>query len=138
MTDTASIGITMPITMLYAGLLGLWLFVLSVRVIRVRQGAQIGLGDGGNTQLQRRIRAHGNLVEYAPLGLLLIALAEAAGTAAWTVHLLGAALLVGRLLHGIALSFTAQWMAGRVAGMLLTFASLVAASVLCVVRALGA
>ena len=47
----------MTITLLYAGLLSLWLLVLSVRVIAIRSQG-ISLGDGGNPVLLRRIRAH--------------------------------------------------------------------------------
>ncbi|MGZ9080482.1 MAG: MAPEG family protein, partial [Burkholderiales bacterium] len=61
---------TMIVTPLYAALLGLWLLVLSLRVVQQRRAARVSLGDGGNTALQRAIRAQGNFVEYVPLALL--------------------------------------------------------------------
>lgn len=123
---------TFVITPLYAGALGLWFLVLSVRVVLGRAGpGRPSLGDGGDPLMQRRIRGHANFGEYVPLALLLIALLELAGQPAWVLHALGATLLLGRLLHGWAFSFTAYWAFGRSAGIALTFLALAAASLLC-------
>ena len=110
----------MTITPLYAGLLGLWLIVLSARVINVRRTAGVSLGAGNDTTLERRIRAQGNFAEYAPLALLLIAVLEITQHHAYLLHGLGIMLLAGRLLHGYALSFTQQSSVGRTGGMVLT------------------
>ena len=48
----------MVVTPLYAALLVLWFLVLTLRVIHHRRTARVSLGDGGNTALQRAIRAH--------------------------------------------------------------------------------
>lgn len=129
----------LTITPLYAGLLGLWYLVLSFRVIGFRHSGKVSLGDGGQPGLTRAIRSHANFAEYVPLVLVLIGFLETGGTyAAWVLHLLGALLLTGRVLHGIALSFTEQWMPGRALGIMLTFASLLIASVLCVLRSVAA
>jgi uncharacterized protein len=114
----------MPVTALYASLLGLWLLVLSFRVIRTRGTERVSLGAGGSTLLERRIRAHANFAEYVPVALILIGLLEIAGASAFFLHLLGLLILAGRLLHGYALSFTAGNMPARVGGMALTFASI--------------
>jgi uncharacterized membrane protein YecN with MAPEG domain len=63
------------ITALYAGLLALILVVLSARVIRGRVTDKISLGDGGGT-FSTRLVAHGNLIEFVPLALILIGLLE--------------------------------------------------------------
>lgn len=55
------------ITMAYAGLLALMFVALSARVIVRRRSAHAALGDGDDNDLSRRIRAHGNFAEYAPL-----------------------------------------------------------------------
>jgi uncharacterized protein len=128
----------MIVTPLYAGLLALFYLVLSARVISRRRGAKISLGDGGDAQLQRRARAHGNFAEYAPFALLLIALLEIGGTTpSWLLHALGLGLLVGRLLHGIALSFTEHWFPGRFFGVILTFLVLLVAGVLLLWRGIA-
>ncbi len=97
---------SIAVTALYAGLLGLWFLVLSARVILQRRAASISLGHGTDRTLERRVRGHGNFAEYVPLALVLLALLEMQGAALWMVHALGASLLVARLLHGYALSFT--------------------------------
>jgi len=126
----------MPITLFYAGLLGLWFLVLSVRVILGRRSGKVNLGDGGNESLLRRIRAHGNFAEYVPFILILMGALESTGVQGWLLHVVGAPLLLGRLLHGYAFSFTAQFMLGRVAGTVLTLAALSVAVALCLWRAL--
>jgi uncharacterized membrane protein YecN with MAPEG domain len=61
---------------LYAGLLALWLVVLSLRVIQARRAARVSLGDGGNRALQRAIRGQANFAEYVPIALLLLLILE--------------------------------------------------------------
>jgi len=126
----------MKVTPLYAALLAIWFVVLSVRVIRNRGREKIPLGDGGNRSMLRLMRGHANFAEYVPLALVLMALLELSRFPAYALHALGATLLVARLMHGYALSFTPQWMLGRVVGSTLTFAMLIAASVMCFYQAL--
>ena len=113
-----------PVTTLAATILGMWLLVLSVRVIRGRRDHKVSLGDGGNEMLNRRIRAQGNLAEYGPFGLILMFLAESQGAWPWLVALIAGIFVVGRLLHGYAFSFTPNWAFGRFSGMLMTFTGL--------------
>ena len=128
----------MIVTPLYAGLLALWFVILSFRVVARRRDQSINLGDGGDTVMLRRIRAHGNFAEYVPLTLLLILLLELGGTTPfWALHALGLMLLVGRLLHGYAFSFTGHAMMPRVLGTVLTFTTLVVAGLLCAWRGLA-
>ncbi|WP_416897527.1 MAG: MAPEG family protein [Minwuia sp.] len=123
----------MPVTMLYAGLIGLLLLVLSVRVIALRRGPDgPSLGDGGNPDMARRIRAQGNLVEYAPIGLILLGLLEMNGQPVWAIHVLGIALVLGRVMHGWALSQPKGSVAGRVGGMVLTLSTIGILSIWCV------
>ena len=121
---------TLPIiTPLYAGVLALILVGLAIRVIRVRRGQRIAIGDGKDEDLARRIRAHGNFTEYVPIALVMMLLIELSGYPAWMVHGLGIVLVIGRLVHAWALP--AASMRGRVAGMVLTFTVLISAAVLC-------
>jgi len=122
----------MIITAFYAGLLALWFVLLSALVIQRRRSGSISLGDGGDASLQRRIRGHANFAEYVPLTLLLMALLEMGRTSIYVLHVLGILLLVGRLLHGYALSFTDKFFLGRTLGAALTFTVLVIAGILCV------
>lgn len=115
----------LPITTLSASALGLLLVILSLRVIGVRRGQQVSLGSGGDDTLERRIRAQGNLVEYGPMGLILIGLSEfQQETNTFLLATVAAAFVMGRLLHGYALGFTNKAMRPRVTGMLLTLFSI--------------
>jgi uncharacterized membrane protein YecN with MAPEG domain len=98
---------------------------LSFRVIGFRRKARIGLGDGGNRSLMRRQRVHGNFAEYAPLVIVLMALAELQGQPIWTIHLIGVCLVAGRLFHAYGVSQEPEMTKLRVAGMVLTFTALI-------------
>lgn len=127
------IPIDINITLFYGGALALWFLVLSLWVILGRDKGGPSLGDGGDLSMQRRIRAHGNFAEYVPLILILTGFLEASGTEDWVIHSLGAALLVGRLLHGYALAFTEKSAMGRLGGIVLTLLALLAAGGLALV-----
>jgi hypothetical protein len=127
----------MTITPLYAGLLAIWFVLLSYRVVQQR-GHGVSLGDGGDPVLLRRIRAHGNFAEYVPILLVMLGMLELSGARTWLLHLLGITLLVARLLHGYALSFTESWKFGRFYGTLLTFILLPVAGGLCLWQGLSA
>jgi uncharacterized membrane protein YecN with MAPEG domain len=110
----------MLVTPLYAALLALLFLILSARVILYRRANNLNLGDEGDRQLLKRMRAQGNCAEYAPLGLLLLLLAEMQGAPAMAVHFLGLALLVGRVVHAVGLSSNPQKLILRQIGMVLT------------------
>jgi uncharacterized membrane protein YecN with MAPEG domain len=128
---------TVYITPFFAGLLTLFYIALSVRVIGVRKSERIGLGDGGHGGLQRRMRAHGNFAEYAPLALVLMLLLELTGTTPWLLWPLGLALLSGRVLHAYSVSQEPEPLKFRVAGMGLTFTVLVAAALILLLQSAG-
>ena len=111
------------ITPIYAAALTLLFIVLSARVIAVRQSNRVSLGDAGHPDLLGRIRAHGNFAEYVPLGVILLLMAELAGTSPVLLHLSGLLLLAGRICHAWALSGRGRFGA-RTIGMLMTFAAL--------------
>ena len=127
----------MVITPLYAGFLAIWFVLLSYRVVQ-RRGHGVSLGDGGDQALLRRIRGHGNFAEYVPIILLMIAFLELNQLHPLVLHGLGLSLLVARLLHGIALSFTESWTFGRFYGTLITFLLLPICGGLCVWMSLSA
>ena len=131
----------MPITALYASLLALIFLALSVRVIGFRRVVRIGLGDGGDTALLRRVRVHANFAEYVPLIVLMIALLEMSGLPAWRVHLLMGALLAARLLHPLGMYVgprTLRFQICRVGGIVLTQLVLIGAALLLLGRFLPA
>lgn len=118
----------MIVTPLYAGLLGLLLLALSIRVIARRRSLHIGLGDGGDRGLLRLQRAQANLAEYAPMVLLLMALSETGHQPAWVLHAIGVPLLIGRAVHAYGFGREPEVRGCRVVGMALTLWSLGLAS----------
>jgi uncharacterized membrane protein YecN with MAPEG domain len=112
---------SLPITALTASLLAVLLFVLSLRVILFRRKNRISIGDNGDEILAYRVRAQANLAEYAPLGVLLILIAELQGAQPVLLGVLAGAFVLGRLAHGYAFSFAGpKAFNPRVLGMHLT------------------
>ena len=90
------------ITALYASLLAILLFILSIRVIGLRGNpafAFIAQGQGDEELLQRAIRAHGNLTEYLPTMLIVLFFLENSGETDTKLHVLAGAFLLGRVMH---------------------------------------
>ena len=125
----------MAVFLVCAGLLGLLAAALTIEVGRVRTRKKIFLGDGGDPEMIAAIRAHGNLIEFTPLILLLI----------WLLHgpygnriiaVLAVFLLIARLLHaGGMLGYLPY---GRTAGAIGTSVVLAWASVTLIVTGLAA
>lgn len=90
---------TFPVTTLYALPLALIFLVLWFGVTKTRATMGVSIGDAGNTDLHERIRRHGNFVEWVPLVLILMLLAEAAGSNSIALHSAGGLLVVGRVIH---------------------------------------
>ncbi len=93
-----------PVTAFFAGLLALVYLALAAVVIRGRYTHKVALGDGGHADMNRRIRAHANFAEYVPLALLLMLVNKLQASPAQWLQLLGAALVLGRLLHAYSLT----------------------------------
>lgn len=89
----------LPITLTIAGAAAILHIWLSLRVSRLRRPLKIGVGDGGNEVLARRMRAHGNFAENVPIFLVLLGFLElATGGNIW---LWGASILfiLARIAH---------------------------------------
>lgn len=114
------------ITLLYAGLCTLLVLLLAMRVAYWRYTHKIGLGDGGDQQLLKRVRAHGNAVEYLPLCLILLGGLELNGYPNNLIHGFGAALFISRVAHAWGLSRHSGSSLGRVSGMVVTWSIMLA------------
>ncbi|MFC3229040.1 MAPEG family protein [Marinibaculum pumilum] len=102
------------LALLYGGLFGLVMAVLSIRVPMRRFATGIAWGDGGDPELATRIRVFGNFIEYVPFILLLMLMIEMAGGAAWFLHAAGLILLAMRLLHAVSLRASGAVRAHRI------------------------
>ncbi len=118
----------LPITSLYAALTALVFLALSWRVIRYRRANVISLGDSGDKNLLKRMRAQANCAEYAPLALILLMLSELNGAPSLAMHTMGAAFVVGRVLHAYGFASTPQKIILRQIGMALTLGMIASAA----------
>jgi uncharacterized protein len=78
--------------------------------------------------LARAIRAHANCAEYAPIGIILIGLAESLAVPAPILHGLGIGLVAGRVVHAYGVSQEPENLRFRVAGMGLTITAIAVAA----------
>lgn len=130
--------LTMPVVSpVYAALAAVLLVVLALRVALRRGAAQVGLGDGGDAELVRRVRAHGNAAEHLPIALLLLVLLELGGLGAVWLHGFGAVLLAARVAHAVGVSGSAGRSPGRFWGTLGTWLLLLAMAGVLLLRASG-
>lgn len=86
------------ITALYALPLALLGLVLWFRVTIMRSNLNVSIGEKGDQNLLLKIRQHGNFIEWVPLMLVLMMIAEGNGAGAW-VHISGAFIVIGRFAH---------------------------------------
>jgi len=117
------------VSALYAALMAMILIVLGLRVVALWRRHRVGIGDGGDRALQQAIRVHANAVEWGLPVLLLLLVADLNRANPVLLHVAGVALIVGRLMHAAGLSSSPGASAGRVGGMVLTIAALVALTV---------
>ncbi len=94
---------TFAVTALYALPLAVIFLVHFFRIAGMRQALHIALGDGGNSELLVRIRRHGNFIEWVPMVLIAMMLAEGNGAPAMYLHASGALLVLGRIIHPLGL-----------------------------------
>jgi uncharacterized membrane protein YecN with MAPEG domain len=114
------------VTSIIAAVLTAVFIRLSFNVIGLRRKNKVGLGSGGNEDLERAIRAQGNFAEYVPFGLILLACLELNDAAWWLVAIPGVTLIIGRLIHAIGINTPPPDFSKRVLGMKFTFITLMA------------
>ncbi len=116
-----------------AALIVIW---LGARCGKVRSTEKIGMGDGGNDRLLRRMRAQANFTEYAPFALVLILVLDMAGQGGTALAVSAFAFMLGRVFHAIGMDSDAS--KGRMVGMILTMPILLGWSIAAGLAAFGA
>ncbi len=127
----------MTITLISASFLGLLLVYLSYNVSKNRLRAEVSLGTGDDEGLLTASRAQGNLVEYAPIGLILIGLLEYSRVSWYLVMGVAVALVVGRYMHGLTLGKFEGRNPFRFYGTLLTWLSILVSSIAGLLKGYG-
>jgi uncharacterized membrane protein YecN with MAPEG domain len=121
----------LPITGVFAAVTGILLLFLSAVVVkyRIKYGKDMGITE--DRDFEAAVRAHGNLVEYAPLTLLMLGIAELNGVSSGFIYWIGLAFVLGRILHAWGMY---QGQGGphkaRMVGILLTWLSILVIAVL--------
>lgn len=113
-----------PITLLYAGVLGFLLAILTCNVLRHRVRALLYSFGRPDPLAERIVRVHGNFAEYVPTGLVLLLALELAAAPAAVVHFGGAAFTIGRCLHAWGYTRRDGASFGRIAGIQITLFAL--------------
>lgn len=116
---------------IYTAVNALILLILGVLVVRARVKTQTPIGDGGNFQMARPLRAHANNAEYTPMALLLMWALMPLGGSIWMAHAIGLPLTIGRIVHGIGLSLNEGPSTLRFVGMVLTWTAYIVGIVAC-------
>ncbi len=125
---------SLVVTSALAGLFALIMVPLSVQVSLRR----VALGDaaGGDELLRRRIRAHGNFIEYAPLAVICVGLIEFGDAPQSLVLGLAGAFLISRVVHAAGMLYTSTPPL-RAGAMLLQHAAFLVAGSWLLYRVLG-
>lgn len=126
---------TLPVTSLLAGVFALLMVPLSLQVSLRRAKLGVSAGDANDETLRRRIRAHGNFIEYVPMALIAVGLIEFGGAAKPLVVGLAVAFFLSRALHGIGMLYTSTPTL-RAGGMLIQHLAFLMAGVWLVLKAL--
>lgn len=105
-----------PITAITAAVLALFQVGLMLRVSARRAATQTGVGDGGDVELTRRMRAHGNLVENGPLFLILLFLTELSGRGRAFVAVIAVLFVIARVSHALGIGRSVGASAPRFVG----------------------
>ena len=116
----------MEITLTFTTILAIFMIILAVRVLDLRGSPVTKSFHKPNREidpndLERAIRGHGNLIEYAPLFLILMLTLELSDASVTLLYIAGIIFTLGRLMHGIAFSFMRKNVFLRIGGMSLTF-----------------
>ncbi|MFD1216453.1 MAPEG family protein [Microbulbifer celer] len=129
--------LAIKVTALYAGICALLVIALAYRVVAFRRGEKVGLGSGGHHMGQVAVRAHANAIEYVPLALILMMIAEINGLSAVWLHCLGATFVLARLMHAVGLvSGKGGYHPGRFGGTALSWLVILILAVINIVSAL--
>lgn len=116
-----------------AALIHFWLFV---RVTQRRYAVKAVHGDGGDEHLFRRIRAHSNFMENAPLFLILVGAIEMTGKGGTWLAVAGAVFMLARVSHAFGMEKAGPNIL-RGAGMLVTLLLEIGLAAVAVLIALG-
>ena len=110
------------VSALTAGVLIILQMALMLSVALARRNNRQSLGEGGNSELLRAIRRHGNLAENAGIFIAGFTLLELLGVDRLRLEILCGAFVLGRISHVIGLSMKRTVNPYRFGGVVITVA----------------
>lgn len=115
----------LPIISTAAAFLGIMYVALSFNVASYRRRNKISLGTKDDSKLMRKIRMHGNFMEYTPIVLILALICEIQTINLWLLKIILVWFCLTRVSHTIAISSPKIPIGFRVLGMIGTFSSII-------------
>lgn len=116
-----------------AAILNGWLMI---RVGQKRTSEGISVGNGGNEMVTRRMRAHSNFIESAPLVLILIGAIEMSGQGGNWLAVIGAVYILARVAHAFGMD-GGSLSKGRFVGTIVTLLTLIGLAIAAALIASG-
>ncbi|MFA0810077.1 MAPEG family protein [Microbulbifer epialgicus] len=92
------------VTALYTSLCAFLIVYLALRVVQFRRTKRVGIGTGDDRSNEVRVRVHANAVEYTPIALLLLLVAELGGLSHVWLHVFGISFVLSRIFHAYGLT----------------------------------
>lgn len=120
----SSLGIVIPISLYYAGALGLLLVILTYNTLYHHVRTTLETEEGTDDLDKRITRVHANFTEYAPIGLGLLIALDMTGPPAPIIHFAGALFVGGRYLHAYGYTKHPGASFGRIVGIQSTLLAL--------------
>lgn len=126
---------TLSISATYAAALAFYFIAWSFHVSFTRARTGVRTGDGGNPTMLTAMRQHGNLAEFMPFALVMMAFGEARGLSPLWLHTSGMFLIAGRLIHPFGITNEGGPIAARAIGQISTYlATLIPAAAILLAR----
>jgi uncharacterized membrane protein YecN with MAPEG domain len=93
----------LPVTILYGSLNALLALGLALNVSLHRVRGRVFLTDQPPPELHRKVRAHGNAIEYFAVTTFLLAFLELQRVPSFWLHICGGLVLLARIVHSFAM-----------------------------------
>ena len=93
--------VPVPVTLVAGSCAVILNFWLGSRIGSLRHQFKVGVGDGGQEPLLRRMRAQANFIENAPFFLILLGALEIAGANRIGLAAIAALFMVARVAHAL-------------------------------------
>ncbi len=127
----------LPVSSLYIALNLILAVLLAINVVRIRAKYKIDMLHGDNIEMLKKLRAHGNNVEYVPYALIGLIALEVMGTGSNWLHGLGIALTTARVFHAQGLYRSTGTSVGRFVGTTVTWLVMLLIAVLLLMKVFG-